>query len=455
MDRAEDFVAKKERFELKRLFTIKPERVVERVAEREEESNQIKVMDHTENLVAKEERFELKRLGRKAELGLICGLLCLGGSLVWGYFYNPTQLAFSWLTSFIYFFTLCAGSLFWVLLHYVTNSGWSAVIRRFLENIAGLFPFLIILFIPVILGAQLIYEWMRVSPSEDLLLAHKAGYLNKGGFYYGRTIFYFVFFCGVACLFKHFSKTQDKNGDPYLSLRMRRMSYPFMFLFALSLTFFAFDYLMALDYHWYSTMWGVYIFAGAGGASMSLLILVSNAFNSAGYLDGIFTKEHNHLMGKLLLAFTIFWAYISFSQYFLIYYANIPEETLFYAHRNSGTWFGISVALVIFRFIVPFILLLTQPAKTSPKRLCFIAGLVLLMHFVDLFWIIMPQMQINQRTETGGVEGTLNFAFHGLDFLIPMGFLGVLGYLFLRAASKSSLYPWRDPRLTESIMAKN
>lgn len=412
-------------------------------------------MGHINEPIIKEERFELKRLGGKAELALIFGLICLGGSLVWGYFNNPTQLAFSWLTSFFYFFTLCAGSLFWILLHHATNSGWSVVVRRYLENVTGLFPFLVILFIPIILGAKLIYEWMSIAPGQDILLDQKSAFLDKGVFYYGRTIFYFVFFCGVSWLFRHFSRAQDKDGNPYLSLRMRRLAYAFILLFALSLTFFAFDYLMALDYHWYSTMWGVYIFAGAGGASMALLILISNAFNAAGYLDGIFTKEHNHLMGKLLFAFTVFWAYIAFSQYFLIYYANIPEETLFYSYRNTGSWFGVSLVIVVFRFIVPFLLLLTQPAKTNPKRLCFSAGLILIMHFVDLFWVIMPQKQINERAEMGGLEGTLNFSLHGLDLLIPLGFLGVLTYLFLRLTAKNSLYPCRDPRLTESIMVKN
>lgn len=410
-------------------------------------------MNHANDQSVKEEAFELKRLGGKAEIALIVGLLCLAGSLVWGYYQNQTQLAFSWLIGFIYFFSLCAGSLFWILLHHATNSGWSVVVRRFLENVAGLFPFIAILFIPILWGAELIYSWMKVDPAKDLILSNKAAYLDKGAFYYGRTIFYFLFFCVISGLFKYFSKKQDREGAPHLSIRMRRLSYGCMLLFALSLTFFAFDYLMALDYHWYSTMWGVYIFAGSAGAAMALLILITNAFSSAGYMENIFTKEHNHLMGKLLFAFTVFWAYIAFSQYFLIYYANIPEETLFYTYRNTGGWFWVSIALVIFRFIVPFLLLLTQPAKTNPKRLCFSAGLILVMHFVDIFWIIAPQQQLNAAK--GKVAASPSFAIHGLDLIIPLGFLGLLGYLFLRATAKGTLYPWRDPRLTESIGAKN
>ncbi|MBX7156807.1 MAG: hypothetical protein K1X66_00270 [Verrucomicrobiae bacterium] len=409
-------------------------------------------MNHENDQSRKEERFELKRLGGKAELALIFGLLCLGVSFAWGCWKNPTQLAFSWLIGFIYFFSLCAGSLFWILLHHATNSGWSVVVRRFLENVAGLFPFLMILFIPILFYGKLIYEWMRVDPKDSLVLANKAAFLNQP-FYYGRVVFYFFFFCVVAWLFKYFSKKQDREGAPYLSVRMRHMSYIGMLLFALTLTFFAFDHLMALDYHWYSTMWGVYIFAGAGGAAMALLILVSNAFVRAGYLKDVFTKEHNHLMGKLLFAFTVFWAYISFSQYFLIYYANIPEETLFYVYRNTGGWFWVSVGLAVFRFIVPFLLLLTQPAKTNPKRLCFSAGLILVMHFVDVFWIIAPQQQLNEAGNE--ITASPHIAIHVLDFLIPLGFLGILGYLFLRATSRGMLYPWRDPRLTESIGAQN
>src|SRR5207253_3663296 len=201
----------------------------------------------------------------------------------------------------------------------------------------------------------------------------KRAYLNWP-FFLVRAIVFLGFFIVASQLLRRFSIRQDKDGNPRFTIWMRKVSFVSLPLFALGLTFGACDWLMSLDYKWFSTMWGVYIFAGAAGASMSLLVLVITALRQAGYLKETVTLEHYHIMGKWMLAFCVFWAYIGFSQYMLIWYANIPEETQYFIRRNTESWNGMSLLLVIGRFFVPFAILLMQGLKRKPARLCWVAG---------------------------------------------------------------------------------
>ncbi len=399
------------------------------------------------------ESLDTRRLGIVPALFLGTGLAGLAASAVGG-FMAPGQFAFSWLFAFLYCFTLCAGSLFWIILHHAINASWSALVRRILENVAVLAVALVVAFVPVALLAPEIFKWMTLPPGADALLDHKAVFLNKAGFY-ARAVFYFAFFVVAAWVLRMGSVAQDKDGDPRLSLRMRRLCNGFLILFAVCCTGAGIDWMMALDHHWFSTMWGVYLFAGAGHAAMALLILAANGLVFTGHLKGLFTEEHNHIMGKLLFAFTVFWAYIAFSQYFLIYYGNIPEETWFFTHRNTGSWHYVALGLALGRFLIPFALLITQPAKKSPARVCFAAAWILGMHAVDLYWIIMPQKQVNAALKAGHEAAAAGFAPHWLDFTAWAGLVGILGFLFLRLLARASIYPARDPRIYESISLKN
>jgi len=373
---------------------------------------------------------------------LLVGIGALLASFV-GSFLDPRQFAFSWLFSFIVFYSLVIGSLFWVILHHAANAGWSVVVRRQMENVAGLFPYLILFFIPVVLSSKLIYHWMDAAANQhDPLWISKRPFLNDG-FFWARAAFYFGFFTLATLLFKNFSTRQDETADVFLSVKMRKIALGFIPLFAFSLTFSAFDWLMSLDFHWFSTMWGVYLFAGSVWSSLALLILIVTALKSKGYLK-VVNLEHYHVMGKLLLAFTIFWAYIAFSQYFLIWYANIPEETSFFFHHNSGSWRLYSIFIItIGHFFVPFLLLLTQWVKRKPALLCSICVWVLLMHVADIYWLVMPNLHR---------EGV---AVNWLDITTLIGIGATLGFLFLRSLWKHYLYPIHDPRLEESIHLKN
>jgi len=201
---------------------------------------------------------------------------------------------------------------------------------------------------------------------------------------------------------------------------------------------------MGLDYHWFSTMWGVYLFAGAAGSSMSLLVLIITALKAQGYLK-VVNEEHYHIMGKFMLAFTIFWAYIGFSQYMLIWYANIPEENIYFIIRNQGSWNVLSTALVVCRFFLPFPILLTQWVKKDPRRLRWVAGWVIGMQLLDMFVITMPVLK---KTGFGVVD-----VIYAICPLVGIG--GFLGYFFLRNLTKDYLFPTKDPRLALSLHLHN
>jgi hypothetical protein len=370
-------------------------------------------------------------------VGLVVSLIC---ALVHNTALNQ-QFAFSWLVASMYFFTLAVGGLFWVLVHHATDAEWSVLVRRVLENLAWLVPVTLLFFIPAILCAGNLWSWWSVPVGTDSILDHKRWYLSHG-FFVLRYLIYFFGLSTVALALRRNSVSQDADGNPVRTLRMRKLGIAGIPIFAFSLTFSAFDWLMGLDYKWGSTMWGVYIFAGSAGSSMSLLVLLVTWLKSKGYLKGV-TLEHYHIMGKLMLAFTIFWAYIGFSQYMLIWYANIPEETEYFIRRNIASWHTLSTLLVVGRFFLPFPLLLLQWTKKTVPVICSVAGWILVMQALDLYVIIMPMLH-----KTG-------VAFSFLDIFTFLGIGGTMGALFLWLLPKTNLFPLRDPRLPESLRLSN
>ena len=200
---------------------------------------------------------------------------------------------------------------------------------------------------------------------------------------------------------------------------------------------------MGLNYRWFSTMWGVYIFAGAAGSSMSLLVLVISALRSAGYLKEVVTLEHYHIMGKWMFAFCVFWAYIAFGQYMLIWYANMPEETQYFLTRNTESWWNLSMLLVIGRFFGPFAILLLRSIKKQPHRLCYVAGWIVFMQMLDMYLVVLPSL-----------HGTgIHLSVWDFVSVIAMG--ATLGFVYLQIVGRTSLFPVRDPRLIESLRLTN
>lgn len=387
------------------------------------------------------ETFDRKKVGILPTLLMLGAAAGLVGSAA-GAFLNPKQFAFSWLFAFTYFFTISAGALFWVLVHHAVDAEWSVVVRRVLEHVANLIPVTAILFVPTLFFAPMLWKWWTLHPGQDALLDMKSAYLNQP-FFLVRAAFFFVALSTLAYLMRKYSSSQDQDGAAVHTFKMRRVAFAGIPLFAVSLTFGAFDWLMGLDYTWFSTMWGVYIFAGCAGSAMSLLVLLITALLSLGYLRGVITKEHYHIMGKLMLAFTVFWAYIGFSQYMLIWYSNIPEETSYFIRRNVGTWNALSTFLVVGRFFLPFPILLLQATKRHPKWLCLVACWILFMQMVDIYIIVMPMLH-----QTG-------VAPSWIDLVSILGIGCTLALVLLKALGSRSLFPVRDPRLLESIALTN
>lgn len=385
--------------------------------------------------------FDYKHVGGRF-LGLIALAVVSYIAIFAGAFFDPKQFAFSYLFAFTFFFTICMGGLFWILVHHAVDAEWSVVVRRQLENIASLLVVMAVLFIPLVFVAPKLWYWMLKSPGEDVLLDAKWPYLTPW-FFWIRAAFYFVFFTVAALWLRANSILQDHDGAPRYTVFNRRITFASLPLFAVCLTFSAIDWLMGLDYHWFSTMWGVYIFAGTALSSMCVLVLIITALRGAGYFQNIISMEHYHIMGKLMLAFTIFWAYIGFSQYMLIWYANIPEETVYFLRRNTESWQILSTALVVGHFFVPFLLLLPNLGKKKPAFLCGVAIWILLMHLMDIYVIVLPAVH------------KAGFSPSWMDFFSLLAVGSTLAAVFLKRLGDAPLWPLRDPRLPQSIALKN
>jgi hypothetical protein len=354
-----------------------------------------------------------------------------------------THTAFAYLASFTTVTSLCLGALFFVLIHHLTKAGWSVAARRHMEWIASALPVLAIFFVPVMLFSHDIYHhWMSEEAKHDAAIHAKAAWLNPTGFYV-RAGIYFVIWTALAVWFARTSRAQDDKGDPASTAKMQAFAAPAMFLFALSLTFAAFDWLMSLDPHWYSTIFGVYIFAGGVTSALSALSLITIWLQKEGLLRRVSTVEHQHDIGKLLFGFIVFYAYIAFSQYFLIWYANIPEETIFYKERWIGSWQTVSLLIVFGHFVIPFFGIMSRHAKRNRTTLGFFAVWMIVMHWVDHYWLVMPTLD-----------------HHGAHFtwVDPMPLLmigGVVAMVAMRRASREPLYPLKDPRLPETVQLVN
>jgi hypothetical protein len=383
---------------------------------------------------------------RVARIAALVGLVGLVASLAiaalgadgWRRFF------FSYLLSFSYLLTLALGALFFVILQHLTRAGWSVVVRRWAEAIAATLPVLAVLAVPIAaFGLHHLYHWTHAEAvAADHLLQAKQPYLNVP-FFVLRLAIYFAVWVLLSRFFLARSLAQDESGDPALTLQMERRSAPAMLVFALTATFAAFDLLMSLDPHWYSTMFGVYVFAGSVVSFLALLIVVVFAAQRAGLLRHAVTVEHYHDLGKLLFAFTVFWAYIAFSQYMLMWYANLPEETAWLLRRQSNGWGWIGLTLVFGQFLLPFAALLSRAPKRRPRMVAAVAAWVLAMHWFDLFWVVIPEVAPQRAVPSL------------LDLTTLLGLGGVVVAVAVHQMRRHSVVPERDPRLTESLMFEN
>jgi len=381
---------------------------------------------------------------RLTRLSAGLGLLGLAATAMLAFFGGGDRFFPSWLLSFVFFLSLSLGALFFVLIQHVTGSGWSVVVRRLAESIAANLPWLFFFALPLLFGMDKLYHWADAEHvAHDALLQWKHPYLNLP-FFYVRLVVYFAVWTLISRSYLKASTGQDETGDPGTSRRMKRWSAPSLVLYAFTLTFASFDFLMSLDAHWFSTMFGVYYFSGSVVGFLAFLPLLSRLLQSRGFLRRSITIEHYHDMGKLIFAFLVFWAYIAFSQYMLVWYSNIPEETTWFLRRQTGQWESWSWLLLVGHFFVPFLALLSATPKRHGRYLMPVGLWILLMHWVDLYYIVMPEF-----TEVG------HLGFHLLDLTTFVGIGGIWMALLLRTLSRGSLIPLKDPRLAESLAFEN
>lgn len=389
------------------------------------------------------------------------------------------SFAYSWLFAFFYFLTIAMGGCFWTLLHNVSNSGWGTSVRRTMENVGFVFPFMIVFAIPLLFPQvqHWLYEWMNTHREvsggltgeetlkgelhhKDHLLATKFFYLNQPMWY----LRFFLFFGALGFtiwLQRKWSIEQDTDPVP-TTKRLFRLRYHASWgipIVAVTITFAAIDWVMGLDYKWFSTMFGVYVFAGSALNSMAVIILVTIFLRRKGYLKNVVGPEHDHIMGKLCFAFTIFWAYVSFSQFFLIWYANITEETSYFLLRNTGHWNTVSIGLVALHFFAPFLMLLRSDLKKKNGFMIFMACYLLVLHMLDVYHMIMPERGPSVTSILDGGNAAKLWIDVPAAWLTDILAFVVVGsgflFLLLRNITSASLYPNRDPRILESANLHN
>lgn len=360
-----------------------------------------------------------------------------------GLFINRPQFFHSYLTAFVFWLSIALGGLFFTILHHLVDAKWSVVLRRISESIMMILPLMAFFFVPIIFGINDLYHWAHQDQmSMDHLLQSKAPYLNTP-FFLARAIGFFSIWFLLGHFLYRFSVEEDPKTNLELKQKRQRLSAPGMILFALSLTLASFDWLMSLDAHWFSTIFGVYVFSGTVLSILSFMTLIAIYLRKRGILTDTITVEHYYDLGKLLFAFTVFWAYIAFSQFFLIWYANIPEETVWFLHRWEGSWKYVTLSLVVGHFVVPFLVLLNREPKRSPMLLGIMSLWILAIHFIDLQWLVLPNLH------HGGMHPSW------LDLTTMMGIGGIFLWLFWRRLLSNPIVPIGDSNLEASIKFVN
>lgn len=348
----------------------------------------------------------------------------------------------------------CLGAMFLTMVLHSLNAYWAATARRQLENIASLIwlPLIGLLVIAAVelSAGGVLFQWLRPESAGNYLLEHKAAYLNPRAFALRLVVYAAIWLVLATSLYRR-SVDQDVTGDRWQSRRNRRLSGLGLLLFALTTAFASFDFLMSMDFRFFSTMWGVYYFAGAAMSGVALTAVVLSVLRTFGKLNGVVTEEHYHDLGKVLFAFIVFWAYISFSQYFLIWYGNIPEETAWFLYRKSGGWNALFLLLIVGHFVVPLLILISRKVKRSTLGLGLFGALMLVMQVLDMVFVIRPMVYVEQAwaPEPVGPAGWW------LDVAGAVGVLGVFGYFLLDRMTQSPLIPTKDPRLGMALQHKN
>lgn len=351
---------------------------------------------------------------------------------------NHLQFGYSWLLAYMFFLSLCAGGLFLVLVHHLFDASWSVPIRRLCEHLACLAPVMAVLFIPIAVLAPKMYRWMSSDPHLDHALHSKLPLFTKPMFYI-VAVFCFVVWTVLSHRLRGLSLEQDKTGAAECTEKMRLWSYVGIFLFAITLTLAVIMWMKALSHEWFSTMYGVYYFAGSVWLTLATVYLMTAVLKRAGPLKEVMQEKQFYFIGTLFFAFTVFYAYVTFSQYFIIWNANMPEETFWYKLREKGTWWDLGIVIIFGHFFLPFLSMLRIDAKLNLSVMIPLCVWAWIMHFCDMSFNIMPVFHPN------------GFVLHWVDVSCWAFMAGLLSHLFIKAYRQHPPFPQRDPRIAEAL----
>jgi hypothetical protein len=356
-----------------------------------------------------------------------------------GLFMNPTQFFQSYLMAYMFVLGLTLGSLAFGMVHQLTGGAWGVVIRRQMGAASRVLPVLTVLFLPIVFGMSHLYVWTHGDiVNADPILRGKHLYLNTP-FFLVRAAIYFAAWNAVTYLLNKWGLEQDQTGDPRIARRMQMLSGGGLVVYGLCITFASFDWLMSLEPHWFSTIYGVLIMGGQGLSALAFLITSLVWLSRRPPLRDIVLPSHFHDLANLMLAFVMLWAYFSFSQYLIIWAGNLPEEIAWYLHRLQTGWRVVAVALVIFHFAVPFLLLLLRTMTRVPDRIVRIALAILVARLIDLFWLIAPEFH------------TAGISVSWMDIVLPLTLISIWVGCFLWQLRGRPLLPVYDPQFEEAL----
>ncbi|UCE02919.1 MAG: hypothetical protein JSW67_01615 [Candidatus Latescibacterota bacterium] len=388
---------------------------------------------------AEEERYRapawLDRVQRRALLlGVFAALLSVVGALL-----SPEHFFRAYLVGFLFWIGIPLGLFGISMLQHMTGGGWGLVARRVFEAASRTLPFLALLFLPLLWGRRSLYVWARPEVvAESELLQHKQPYLNEP-FFLGRALLYFGVWLLFALLLSRWSLQQDRSNDPHLHRRMQILSSLGLVAYMLTASFASFDWLMSLDPAWFSSLFGIHFVVGHGAAAFAFLIVWMRRLSGTEPMADVVAPRHFDDYGKFLLAFVLLWAYVSFSQFLIIWSGNLPEEITWYVHRQEGGWWWLGIVVFALHFVLPFFLLLSPALRREPARLALVALPVLVGRWLDLHWQAVPSLELHAPL------------LHWLDIAVLVAIGGLWLAAFLWQLKRRALVPIHDPHLQEAL----
>ncbi|HJZ67837.1 MAG TPA: hypothetical protein VKF81_06940 [Blastocatellia bacterium] len=372
-------------------------------------------------------------------------LIVGGGAMavcVVGAVFDLDQFFRSYLLAFIFWVGIALGCFALLMVQHMSGGAWGLVIRRLLESATRTFPLLALMFLPVAFGVRSVYKWARPpgGANEALThaLAHKAPYLNIP-FFLGRAVFYFAVWNLVSYFLNKWSLEQDRTGRRPLTTKLQSLSGPGLVLYGLTVTFASIDWVMSLEPQWFSTMFGILVMGGQGLSAMAFVIAVIVLLSQYKPLSEVVRRSHLHDLGKLMLAFLMLWTYFGFSQFLIIWSGNLPDEIPWYVRRLQTPWRWVGLALIVFQFALPFVLLLSRDIKRNARTLVMVASTIIVMRLVDVIWLTEPELH----------EGA--FRIHWMDIVMPIALGGLWLAFFAYQLKTRPLLPIGDPFLETAL----